>query len=92
MPEVFVPSAFTPNSDGRNDILRPIAVGMQRIELFNIYNRWGQLVFSTSVNGTGWNGTVNGQQQGAGTYVWMVKAINYNGAPYVQRGTAVLIR
>jgi gliding motility-associated-like protein len=79
MPEVFVPTAFTPNGDGRNDVLKPIAVGMQRIELFNIYNRWGQLVFSTAVNGKGWNGTVNGQQQGAGTYVWMVKAIDYNG-------------
>lgn len=92
MPEVFVPTAFTPNGDGRNDILKPIAVGMQRIEVFNIYNRWGQLVFSTSVNGKGWNGTINGQQQGPGTYVWMVKAIDYNGAPYVQKGTAVLIR
>ena len=92
MPEVFVPTAFTPNGDGKNDVLKPIAVGMQRLDLFNVYNRWGQLVFSTSVNGKGWNGTVNGQQQGPGTYVWMVKAVDYTGAPYIQKGTAVLIR
>ncbi len=75
-----------------NDILKPIAAGMQRIELFNVYNRWGQIVFSTSINGKGWDGTINGQQQSAGTYVWMVKAVDYTGKPYMQKGTVVLIR
>lgn len=92
LPTVFVPTAFTPNGDGRNDVLRPIAAGMQRIELFNIYNRWGELVFNTSTSGKGWDGTINGEKQGAGVYVWMVKAIDYTGASYMQKGTAVLIR
>ncbi|MGN6352511.1 MAG: gliding motility-associated C-terminal domain-containing protein [Parafilimonas sp.] len=91
-PTVFVPTGFTPNGDGRNDILKPIAAGMQRVELFNVYNRWGQLVFRTSVNGKGWDGTVNGKQQGAGTFVWMVKAVDYTGKPYMKKGTVVLIR
>lgn len=91
-PSVFVPNAFTPNGDGRNDLLRPIAVGMARIDNFQIFNRWGQLVFSTTINEHGWNGTIAGKLQPSGTYVWLVKAIDYTGAPYVQRGTLVLIR
>ncbi len=92
MPSVFVPTAFTPNNDGRNDVLRPVAVGMQHLEFFNIYNRWGQLVFSTSANGKGWNGTIAGKPQNTGVYVWMVKAVDYTGAPYLEKGTATLIR
>jgi gliding motility-associated-like protein len=72
--------------------LRPIAVGMTRIDYFQIFNRWGQLVFSTSANEHGWDGTIAGKVQPAGTYVWLVKAVDYTGAPYVQRGTLVLVK
>lgn len=92
MPSVFVPNAFTPNGDGRNDVLRPIAAGMQRIEYFQIFNRWGQMVFSTSTNEHGWDGTIAGKQQGPGAYVWVIKAVDYTGSPYTQRGTVVLVR
>jgi gliding motility-associated-like protein len=92
MPSVFVPNAFTPNRDGRNDQLRPIAVGMARIDYFQIFNRWGQLVFRTSSSEQGWDGTIAGKLQPSGTFIWMVKAIDYTGAPYMQRGTLVLVR
>jgi gliding motility-associated-like protein len=92
MPTVFVPNAFTPDRNGRNDLLRPIAVGMAYIDYFQIFNRWGQLVFRTSTNEHGWDGTVAGKLQPSGTYVWVVKAVDYTGAPYMQRGTLVLIR
>jgi len=91
-PQVFVPTAFTPNSDGRNDFARPIAVGITRIDYFRIYNRWGQLVFSTTTNGKGWDGTINGQLQGTNTYVWIVRAIDYTGKLYFSKGTVTLIR
>lgn len=91
-PAVFVPTAFTPNNDGRNDVLRPIAVGMSFIEYFNVYNRWGQLVFSTRVNGYGWDGRINGQVQGTNTYVWVVKAVDYTGTPYFKKGVVTLIK
>lgn len=91
-PSVFVPTGFTPNNDGRNDQLYPIAVGMRKIEYFNIYNRWGQLVFTTQRNGIGWDGRINGQLQTTGTYVWTVKAVDYNGNTYFQKGTSTLIR
>lgn len=91
-PTVFVPTAFTPNNDGKNDVLRPVVAGMQRFDYFNIYNRWGQLVFSTPVNGKGWDGTINGEPQASNTYVWMVKAVDFNGAAYFQKGLVTLIR
>lgn len=92
LPSVFVPNAFTPNRDGRNDMLRPIAVGIAHIDYFQIYNRWGQMVFSTTVNERGWDGTIGGKLQPSGTYVWIVKAVDYLGSPYMQRGTLVLLR
>jgi gliding motility-associated-like protein len=92
LPTVFVPTAFTPNNDGRNDVLRPVAVGMKNIQYFSIFNRWGHLVFTTAVNGNGWDGKIAGQDQGTNTYVWMVKAIDFNGKPYFEKGTVTLIR
>lgn len=91
-PIVFVPTAFTPNNDGRNDQLRPIAVGIKFIEYFSIYNRWGQLVFTTQRNGHGWDGKINGVEQSTGTFVWTVKAVDYLGKAYFQKGTVTLIR
>src|SRR5690606_5500207 len=57
-PTVFVPTGFTPNGDGLNDVLRPIAVGVQRINYFKVFNRWGQQVFQTTTNGAGWDGRI----------------------------------
>jgi gliding motility-associated-like protein len=91
-PTVFVPTAFTPNNDGKNDLLAPIVVGMKQIEFFHVYNRWGQIVFSGKANGRGWDGRVNGQLQGSNTYVWIVKAIDFQGMPYFQKGHVTLIR
>ncbi|MET0394051.1 MAG: T9SS type B sorting domain-containing protein [Chitinophagaceae bacterium] len=92
LPEVFVPTAFTPNNDGRNDRLIPVAVGIKQIDYFSIYNRWGQLVFTTTANGHGWDGKIGGQPQPSNTFVWVVKAIDFNGTPYFRKGTFVLIR
>lgn len=91
-PQVFVPTAFTPNRDGKNDVFRPIAVGITSIEYFRVFNRWGQEVFSTTVNGKGWDGKINGVEQGTGTFVWLVKAVDYLGKPFVAKGTVTLIR
>jgi gliding motility-associated-like protein len=92
LPSVFVPNAFTPDRDGRNDLLKPIAVGMKQIEYFRVYNRWGQLIFTTVDNQRGWDGTFKGKLQTSGVYVWSVKAIDYTGKSYFQKGTAVLVR
>ncbi|NOT51519.1 MAG: T9SS type B sorting domain-containing protein [Chitinophagaceae bacterium] len=91
-PSVFVPTAFTPNGDGLNDVVRPIAVGMRRIIYFSIYNRWGELVFTTTENKRGWDGRINGYLQSSNVFVWMVSAEDYLGKHYFQKGTVTLIR
>ncbi|HMU45755.1 MAG TPA: PKD domain-containing protein [Chitinophagaceae bacterium] len=91
-PYIFVPTAFTPNGDGLNDVIRPIAVGIEKINYFSIYNRWGQRVFITSVNGQGWDGRINGRTQGSGVFVWMVSAVDYLGNHIFLKGTVTLIR
>lgn len=91
IPYIFVPTAFTPNNDGLNDILKPVAAGMQKINNFSIYNRWGQLVF-TSQNDNGWDGRINGQLQGSGVFVWMISAVDFTGKPFFLKGTVTLIR
>jgi gliding motility-associated-like protein len=92
LPTVFVPTAFTPNGDGRNDVVKPIAVGMRKIEYFNIYNRWGDMVFTTTTNEHGWDGRIGGREQGTNTYVWTVKAVDFTGKAYFQKGFVTLIR
>jgi len=91
-PYVFVPTAFTPNQDGLNDVIRPIAVGVREIKYFRIYNRWGQMIFHTTVNQKGWDGKINGVSQGSNVFVWMVSAIDYAGQPIFLKGTVTLIR
>ena len=91
-PEIFVPSAFSPNGDGRNDILKPIMVGIKQLFYFRIYNRWGQLLFSTSETGKGWDGTFSGVKQASGTYVYETQGVDYTGKNVLRKGTVVLIR
>lgn len=91
-PDILVPSGFTPNGDGKNDILKPIIAGIKKLNSFRIYNRWGELLYSTSEAGKGWDGTYGGVEQAAGTYVYVASAINYLDQPVERRGTVVLIR
>ena len=91
-PEVFIPTAFTPNNDGLNDFLFPLGAGIRSIEYFNIYNRWGQVVYSGKGNLPGWDGSIQGSRQGTGTFVWEVKATTFTGANYTRKGLVTLIR
>ncbi len=91
-PDIFMPTAFTPNNDGKNDILKPIAVGITRLDYFRIYNRWGQLIYETRELESGWDGNFNGSPQASGTFVFVVQGIDYTGKVIFKKGTCVLIR
>jgi gliding motility-associated-like protein len=91
-PRVFVPTAFTPNGDGKNEYVAPIAVGLTKLDYFRIYNRWGQLVFETTINGKGWDGRIAGKEQGTSTYVWIVKGTDFTGKVVFEKGHVTLIR
>lgn len=91
-PDLFVPSAFTPNADVLNDVFRPIAVGLKSLESFRVYNRWGQLLYLTSEIGKGWDGRFKGKSQDPGTYVWYAEATDYLGKKLFKKGSVVLIK
>ena len=89
---IYVPSAFTPNNDGLNDRLKPYYVGIKSLEYFSIYNRWGQLVFTTRDMAAGWNADFKGAAQATGTFVWMIKAVDFVGKVYQIKGSSTIIR
>jgi gliding motility-associated-like protein len=67
---LYVPSGFTPNGDGLNDLLVPMLFGDVKSFLFRIYNRWGEIIFQTTVPGTGWDGRLKGQKQDTNVFIW----------------------
>jgi gliding motility-associated-like protein len=89
---VFVPDAFTPNGDGRNDAIRPLIYCDFNFERFEIYNRWGQKVFLSFRNDKGWDGNFNGEPAPLGVYMWYVKGHRDNGDAVMYHGDITLIR
>lgn len=88
-----VPSAFTPNGDGKNDAFRVLnAVKAENLELI-VFNRWGQVVFKTANWKQGWDGKINGMLQPTSVYVWTLRYTNRDTKKKAeQKGTVVLIR
>jgi gliding motility-associated-like protein len=91
-PEIYVPSAFTPNGDGNNDVLKALPVGIKDFRYFAVYNRWGQKVFYTSDPSRGWDGKLNNVAQDVGTFVWITEGIDYKGNIIQRKGTVTLIK
>jgi gliding motility-associated-like protein len=91
-PDIFVPTAFTPNGDRLNDFLVPVPVGISEFEYFRVYNRYGQLVFSTTEVGRGWDGKIGGKDQGSDSFVWYVRGRDYTGRVIFKKGQTTLIR
>ena len=91
-PNVFMPSAFTPNNDGLNDVFRIPQINGQHVLSFSIYNRFGQIIFHSENNGEGWDGTINNKPQSAGTYIYIIKYSDVLGKLHSLKGTVVLIR
>lgn len=75
---VYVPSAFTPNNDGVNDIFKAQGMDLSKFSLL-IFNRWGEKIFESSDINIGWDGTYKGTQSPIGTYVWRVEAYDKKG-------------
>lgn len=93
---LFVPNAFSPNGDGHNDEVFAFVTGSNTLDVFVIYNRWGQVVFSTSSvsNGksTGWDGTLKGEPQPVGCYAYVARAFDVNGTEHFVTGNITLLR
>jgi gliding motility-associated-like protein len=88
---IFVPTAFSPNGDGRNDILKPIGIGYRNINYFRVFNRWGEQMFYTTQFEEGWDGRWKGVPQEIGSYYWILSIINRFGKEEIVKGDSALV-
>ena len=90
---IAVPTGFTPNNDGLNDYLYPLNAFKADELDFKVYNRWGELVFSTNDWTRKWDGKVKGIPQGTGVFAWTLRYKDRTtGLRHAMKGTTVLIR
>ncbi|HRP56301.1 gliding motility-associated C-terminal domain-containing protein [Agriterribacter sp.] len=89
--DFFIPNAFTPNRDGRNDIFKVYGSSVTAAEI-KIYNQWGAMLYETKDNEKGWNGTHNNNPQPVGLYVYVIKVRLANEDTFIKKGTIRLIR
>ena len=89
---IYVPTAFTPNNDGKNDEIKPFFGTKFMLKEFSIFSRWGERVFTTHKRDEGWKGKINGVEQNPGVYVWILKFVDDKGKAIEKKGTLILIR
>jgi gliding motility-associated-like protein len=91
-PDIYIPNAFTPNNDGVNEVFRVVPIGIKAFNWLVIYNRWGEVVFRTTDQHLGWDGTHKGVRLPSGTFVAVSQAVDYKGQVMLRRRTIMLIR
>ena len=95
--EIFVPNTFTPNGDNINDYLFAFGTDLESILSMQVYDRWGELMFSTenldpSTQSDGWNGYYKGVEASQGVYVYMIEVELKEGVRQQIQGNVTLIR
>jgi len=88
---MYVPNAFTPDENGRNDVFRPIVFDVSDYT-FEIYNRWGERIYETNDRKAGWNGRIKNQNAPDGVYVWRIKFRNHKSIFEEHHGHFTLLR
>jgi gliding motility-associated-like protein len=86
-----LPGAFTPNGDSHNDVFLVRGGPMQDMTL-NVYNEWDNLIFSSTSQAIGWDGTYKGKPQPAGTYIWTLTGTTVDGTPVNIYGSVTILR
>ena len=89
---LLVPSGFTPNNDGKNDVFKIVNVTFQKLMEFRVFNRWGQEVFSTNDPMRGWDGKWKGVEQDMGNYTYIIRVAYPDGFVETYKGDVTLIR
>jgi gliding motility-associated-like protein len=94
---IFLPNAFTPNRDGKNEWFYPKGRGVKEVVWMRIYDRWGSLVFERNhfpINSTtaGWDGTWKNQIAPLGTYVYALETMCEDGTTFLFRGVVTVVR
>lgn len=88
---IGVPTMFSPNDDGENDILYVKGLGITEM-IFKVYNRYGQLVFQSTKQSDGWDGKVNGQLENSASFVYTLEYLLVNGEAGKMNGNVTLVK
>ncbi len=89
--EIFVPTAFSPNNNGRNDMACTYGFCIREL-LFRIYDRWGELVFETNDKAKCWDGTYKGKELNSAVFAWTLTAKMHSGRQVVKKGNITLVK
>ena len=89
--DVFVPNAFSPNHDGKNDVLLVYGNYIDKLEM-RIFNQWGQQIGLINRRTQGWDGTHKGSPQPVGVYVYVLRAVLSDGKTVDLKGSFTLVR
>ena len=87
----MLPTAFSPNGDGNNDVLNVYGIQNASSYEFEVYNRWGQQLFYSKDKTQGWDGTYNGDPSAVGVYAYRYNIV-INGKVYIKNGSFTLLR
>ena len=91
MDDVFMPNAFTPNGDNLNDVFRLEGLVVKSMQL-RVFNQWGELIFETTDQSKGWDGTYKGKLQPSGVYMYVCSMVLVDGSKLVKKGSVNLVR
>jgi gliding motility-associated-like protein len=89
--QIYIPNAFTPNGDGKNDVLLVYGYTIQSLR-FSVFNQWGEKIFESANQATGWNGNYNGKPQPSGVYMYVCQITYRDGTTEVKKGSINLVR
>ena len=88
---VYIPNAFTPNYDGKNDIFKAFGVGFIPKSIY-IFDRWGDEIYENHNADSFWDGTIINKLAKQDVYYYLIEIEDYNGNPYSYEGTVTLLR
>ena len=89
---MYMPTAFSPNRNGINELFKPLGSQYVHYYSFEIYNRWGEMVFKTDNINDGWDGKYQNQECMEGVYLCKIYVIPFNGAKRALNETVTLLR
>jgi gliding motility-associated-like protein len=94
--QLFIPNTFTPNGDGQNDVFYPRGTGLDKVQSFRIYNRWGEVVFERAAFGLndktyGWDGTFKGEKLPPDVFVYVIEALCDDGKIMTIKGDVTIV-
>jgi gliding motility-associated-like protein len=89
---IFIPSAFSPNGDGKNDIFKIGSITFQKLLEFRVFNRWGEEVYSTTDPSKGWDGRFKGVPQEIGLYHYLIRVAYPDSKVETYKGDVTLVK